>query len=110
MFPKKSTGERKAHKDNMQFLKQARPSSSPERPEIEYPCTWAYKVIGEDRAVLIDIIIEACSPHVVAISHSHASRQGKYHSVNAELVIPDATTRLRIYEILKSNAAVKIVL
>jgi len=25
------------------------PETAPERPEIEYPCTWVYKVIGEDK-------------------------------------------------------------
>jgi len=94
----------------MHLLNPIRSSNSPARPEIEYPCTWTYKVIGEDRTVLREVIIEACSPHVVTINHSHSSSTGKYHSVNAELVIPDATTRLRIYEILKNNAAVKIVL
>ena len=94
----------------MHFLKPTNSSNSPEIPEIEYPCTWTYKVIGEDRTRLRDVIVDACSPHAVAISHSHTSSTGKYHSVNAELIVPDATTRIRIYETLKNNAAVKIVL
>jgi uncharacterized protein len=94
----------------MQLLSPAHSFNSPGHPEIKYPCMWTYQVIGEDCDLLRDIIIEACLPHVVAISHSRSSAKGKYHSINAELVIPDATTRLRIFEILKSNAAVKIVL
>lgn len=94
----------------MQFLNPTFLSNSQDSPEIQYPCSWTYKVIGKDRTLLRDVILKACSPHAVTISHSHSSSKGKYHSINAELIVPDATTRTRIYEILKSHAAVKIVL
>lgn len=84
--------------------------NSPVSPEIAYPCVWTYKVIGEDHSLLKDIITKACAPHAVLISPSHSSSKGKYHSVNAELVVPDETARLRIYAELKSSSAVKIVL
>ena len=83
---------------------------SPERPEIEYPCTWVYKVIGEDCSLLKDVIVSACSPLPVKISHSHTSSKGKYHSLNAELEVPTEEVRLRIYELLKCSPVVKIVL
>ena len=85
-------------------------ASSHKKPEINYPCRWTYKVIGEDCTLLKDAIISACSPHAVAISHSQSSSKGKYHSLNAELVVPDETVRLQIYDILKNSSAVKIVL
>jgi len=85
-------------------------SGAPDRPEIDYPCTWVYKVIGEDCTLLKDIIVSACAPEKVKISHSHTSSKGKYHSLNAELVVADETVRLAIYENLKQHPAVKIVL
>lgn len=94
----------------MQFINPPFVSNSQDRPEIQYPCAWTYKVIGKDPALLRDVILSACSPHVVTISHSNSSSKGSYHSINADLVVPDATTRTRIYEILRSNAAVKTVL
>lgn len=93
----------------MKLINSNSSSNTPNRPEIVYPCTWSYKVIGEDSAQLREIIIAACSPHAVLISPSHSSSTGKYHSINAELVVPDEMVRLRIYETLKSNSAVKIV-
>lgn len=81
-----------------------------QKAEIIYPCTWTYKVIGEDCTLLRDAIVVACSPHAVNISHSQSSSKGKYHSMNAELVVPDEGVRLRIYQLLKGNSAVKIVL
>ena len=82
----------------------------PERPEVTYPCTWVYKVIGEDTALLRKIIVAACAPLEVSISRSHSSSKGRYHSLNAELTVPDEAYRLKIYETLKNHAAVKIVL
>ena len=83
---------------------------SPERPEIEYPCTWVYKVIGEDCSLLKDSIVTACSPRPVKISHSNTSSNGKYHSLNAELEVPTEEVRLKIYENLKRSPAIKIIL
>ncbi len=94
----------------MQFLTLPSTQNSPDKPKIDYPCTWTYKVIGEDQAVLRDVITDACAPHAVIISLSHRSSKGKYYSVNAETVVPDETTRLRIYAQLKGNTAIKIVL
>lgn len=85
-------------------------SDIPEKPEIEYPCTWVYKVIGEDQETLKNVIVTACAPEQVDITHSHSSSKGKYHSLNATLVVPDENTRLQIYELLKQHPAVKMVL
>ena len=86
------------------------PPGTPEKPEITYPCTWVYKVIGEDCTLLKDLIVSTCAPEEVKISHSHTSSKGKYHSLNAELVVQDEDSRLGIYEALKKHPAVKIVL
>lgn len=81
-----------------------------DRPVIEYPCRWSYKVIGEDCTLLKAGILDACAPHKVDISYSHSSSKGKYHSLNAELTVPDETTRLAIFDQLKNHPSVKFVL
>jgi putative lipoic acid-binding regulatory protein len=91
------------------FAKTINPQDQ-KKPEINYPCSWVYKVIGEDCSLLKDAILSSCSPIEVQISHSHSSSKGKYHSLNAELVVPDEPTRLKIYEQLHNNSAVKYVL
>ena len=82
----------------------------PEKPEIEYPCTWIYKVIGEDTKLMRELIITACAPATVEISHSNSSSGGRYHSLNAVLEVENEEMRLQIYELLKSHPAVKFVL
>lgn len=81
-----------------------------QKVEIEYPCRWVYKVIGEDCTLLKDVIEKACTPLEVTINYSKSSSKGKYHSLNSEVTVPDEETRLRIYEDLKAASAVKIVL
>lgn len=82
----------------------------PKKPEIEYPCQWSYKVIGHDCTLLKNIIVSACNPLEVTIHHSHSSSGGKYHSLEARLVVPSEEVRLDIYEKIRSDPAVKIVL
>lgn len=94
----------------MVLHKKKSPENKVKRPEIEYPCTWVYKVIGEDCTLLKDIIISTCAPLEVSITHSQMSSKGKYHSLNAELVVSSEEVRLNIYETLQSAPAVKIVL
>ncbi len=94
----------------MKFHCKDQTAASPERPEIDYPCSWIYKVVGRDRTLLEEVIITACAPEDVTISHSNASSSGKYHSLNAELTVKDEATRLAIYESLKCHPIVKLVL
>lgn len=92
-------------------MSEQQPAPSCQRkPEIDYPCLWVYKVIGEDPAVLREIIITACAPAAVEISPSHQSSKGKYHSLNASLTVDSEEMRHGIYELLKNHPAVKIVL
>lgn len=94
----------------MLLHKNMSPKNGGEKPEIEYPCTWVYKVIGQDCTLLKDVIIATCSPTEVSISHSQSSSKGKYHSLSAELIVTSEEVRLSIYETLKNDPAVKIVL
>jgi uncharacterized protein len=82
----------------------------PDKPDITYPCTWVYKVIGEDTKLLQEVIVTACAPTKVSITHSHSSSGGKYHSLNATLTVENEKTRLQIYDLLKQHPAIKVVL
>lgn len=83
-------------------------ASSPKRPVITYPCLWSYKIIGEDQDFLREALLVACAPHPVAITHSHTSSGGRYHSMEGKLVVQDEATRLAIFDALKTHPAVKI--
>ncbi len=87
------------------------PPTPPEhQPAIDYPCLWTYKVIGTNPGLLEELIITACAPLAVTISHSQSSSKGRYHSLNARVQVPSEEVRLQIYQLLSLHPEVKIVL
>ena len=87
-----------------------KPFSCKEKPTINYPCSWTYKVIGSDEAHLRRAIKTLLGDTDLIITPSHTSSGGKYCSLNVELVVEDDETRLKHYQHLKNHAAVKVVL
>lgn len=94
----------------MTSAKKTNTSSCKGKPEIYYPCIWQYKVIGQDQDMIKEAIKEICAPVPVAITYSHSSSNGKYHSFNAELEIQDEKARIAIYHALQNHSAIKVVL
>lgn len=83
---------------------------SSEKPDIVYPCVWLYKVIGRDQAAIKQAIMSIAAPVPVAITYSHSSSSGKYHSFNAEIEVQDEEARLSIYQALHQHPDIKVVL
>ncbi len=87
-----------------------KPFSCKEKPSIQYPCSWIYKVIGIDEKELRRAIQTIVGDKEHLISLSHTSSGGKYCSLNIELVVDDDETRQKYYQHLKNHAAVKVVM
>ena len=79
------------------------------KPEINYPCVWQYKVIGEDVTSLTRAITTVCPAHLSLVA-SKTSSSGKYCSLNLEIEVEDEASRLAVYQNLKNHLAVKMVL
>lgn len=86
------------------------PSPLQGKPDIQYPCVWQYKLIGLSQARVKQAVEEICSPVPVAISYSHSSTKGKYHSLNAEIEVQDDEARLSLYRALQGHPDIKFVL
>jgi putative lipoic acid-binding regulatory protein len=84
--------------------------SNSKKPNINYPCEWQYKVIGDD----IDEMIKAIELAVVGmdykISSSNVSSKGKYFSLNLKVIVTSEVIRDIIFEKIKTNEFVKMVL
>ncbi len=80
------------------------------KPEIVYPCSWGYKVIGSDVDRLRGAIAEVIQERSHTVTPSHSSLTGKYHCLDLELVVTSEECRIEIYESLRRHPAVKIVL
>ena len=87
-----------------------KPFSCKEKPNIKYPCSWVYKVIGTDADALKKAIATVIGTKNLLITPSNTSSGGKYTSLNVEVVLSDDKTRLKYYQHLKNHAAVKVVM
>ena len=80
------------------------------KPEIDYPCLWEYKVIGENQDLTKEALRTACSPKEPTITYSHTSSGGKYHSFSATVHVEDEKSRVSIFEKLHHHTAIKMVI
>ena len=80
------------------------------RPEIEYPCEWAYKIIGTNIEKILEAIENAVSGMQYDVTPSNISKKGKYFSLNLLVTVPNETMRDIVYQKLSDNDFIKIVL
>lgn len=76
---------------------------------IDYPCCWFYKVIGSDEAKMRVVIsdVTAGKGEVIALRRS---ANGKYLTLNVAVEVDDERTRIAIYDALRKDPSVKMVL
>lgn len=82
-----------------------------EKLELTYPCSWTYKLIGYEKEAIQraihDVITEGREHD---LTHSNASKTGKYVSMNLDLLVHNEDDRNFIYEALKAHQHIKMVL
>ena len=94
----------------MKKLPFGQPLSCKQKPEIDYPCNWLYKVIGSDPDLVKKAITEIGGTNLTNMSYSHSSSSGKYHSFNAEIEVIDEQIRLAICQDFKNHPDIKFIL
>lgn len=85
-------------------------NDSEKKLELEYPCTWSYKLIGHEKEAIQKAIHDVIIQREHKLNHSNNSKTGKYVSMNLDLVIQDEEERNFIYEALKAHQNIKMVL
>ena len=78
--------------------------------ELEYPCEWRYKLIGQDIEVIKRAVKDVILEREHKIDFSNASCSGKYCSMNLDLLVQNEDERQFIYEALKAHQHIKMVL
>lgn len=93
-------------------MKDTKKSFSPEtdRPEIEYPCMWQYKIIGRDRGLVEEAIKVVCGHSPVTVTFSNTSSSGKYHSLNVEIEVVDEKIRDDLFVAFKEHQDITMVI
>ncbi len=85
-------------------------SEIPQKLELEYPCTWCYKVVASERAGIEIAVMEIFCERKYSLEPSKASSSGKYISMNLELLVHNEDERTYFYETLKAHPHIKMVL
>jgi putative lipoic acid-binding regulatory protein len=81
-----------------------------ERPEIEYPCTWTYRVIAADVVGTAHAIRERLGTRPHTLHQGRTSRTGKFASIELELEVVDASDRDELFAALSAMTSVRFVL
>ena len=78
--------------------------------ELEYPCSWTYKLIGYEKEAIQKAIHDVILEREHTLTHSNKSKSGKYVSMDLDLIIHNEDERNFIYEALKAHQHIKMVL
>lgn len=78
--------------------------------ELEYPCRWVYKLIGESQESVRQAIVVVLQERECLVSLSNSSRTGKYHCLDVEVVVHSEDDRTANYEAFRCHPAITMVL
>lgn len=85
-------------------------STEKQKPILEYPCLWLYKVITTDQHGAGDKIISMLQDTECTIRLSNTSSGGRYASLDVELTVLSEEHRDSIHALLKGMESVRMVL
>lgn len=77
---------------------------------LDYPCSWAYTVIGSDRALVERAIGEVFQERPCQVKLSRRSAAGSYCSLRVEAVVYSDEDRAKLFTRLSSHGSITIVL
>jgi putative lipoic acid-binding regulatory protein len=80
------------------------------QPDIKYPTWWTYTVIGPDRNQLEEAITKVVEDRSHTVSLSNLSKTGKYCSLTLKMIVLNDEERRTIYEALRAEPVVTLVL
>lgn len=81
-----------------------------DKPEIEYPCRWSYRVIGSDESSIRAAAAEVMGQEEYGLRLSRSSSGGRYISLALEAEVATEEQRLSVYDRLCAHPAVVMVL
>jgi putative lipoic acid-binding regulatory protein len=69
-----------------------------EKPEINYPTKWGFKVMGKDKAKIEAAVKEVMGDKSHKCHFSKTSKNGKFSSYNAECIVESQEERDALYK------------
>jgi putative lipoic acid-binding regulatory protein len=81
-----------------------------EKPQIEYPTRWGFKLIGRDKEALLACIKEVMGEKEHLCSLGNTSRTGKFTTYNASCKVESQEERDRIFKYFQEHKDVEMVI
>jgi len=78
--------------------------------ELEYPCSWCYKVIASEKEALQKAVKDVIQEREHMLTDSNRSKTGKFVSMNLDMLVHNEDDRQFIYDALKKHQDIKMVL
>ena len=77
--------------------------------EIQYPCQWHYRIIGNSKEELVQAVFEILHKD---FRHTPCkeSKNGKYHSINIEVLVDSKEERDEIFVKLRNDKRIHYIL
>ena len=85
-------------------------SQNKDRPDIEYPCEWKYKIISQNAGDAVTSAEDAAKGFKYDITASNISKKGKYVSINLIVEVENEEERNLIFGKLENDDKVVMVL
>ena len=85
-------------------------SCQPQKPEIEYPTEWGYRIVCTSADDVKEHLQEILEDVEHELETGNESSSGKYVTLQLKLVVRDEEHRLAIYEHLGGHDAVRFVI
>lgn len=80
------------------------------KPKINYPTKWEYKIIGTDVDEMISVVESIVDDLEYEITPSNISLKAKYFSLNVTIVVPSEIIRDKIFQNFTDHPAIKFVI
>ena len=81
-----------------------------DKPQIDYPTRWGFKLIGRDIDALHTCIKEIMGEKEHLCSLGNASSGGKFHSYNASCIVESQEQRDALFQCFQDHNDVKMVI
>ena len=84
--------------------------NSCEKPNIEYPCEWGYKIIGTDDTKLEAVICEVMGSRKHKNKGRNSSSKGKFHALSTVCQVESQVERDALFKAFQEHKDVKMVI
>ena len=84
--------------------------NSNEKPQIDYPCEWGYKIIGTERVKLEAVIFEVMGSRNYKQKGGNRSSKGKFHSLSTSCQVESEEDRDTLFKAFQEHKDVKMVI